>query len=73
MDLVYTNTDCIVSSNFLILGALMQTFEGESLIAAEKVVGSWLANAKWRQQNDGTCVQKLPNLIINMTIDSHDD
>lgn len=37
----------------------MQTFQGESLIAAEKVVGSWLANVKWRLQSDGTSCQKF--------------
>lgn len=47
-----------MTSNFLILGALLQSFEGKSLTAAKKVVGSWLANAKWGQQSDGTLHQK---------------
>ncbi|XP_011859927.1 PREDICTED: uncharacterized protein LOC105557323 [Vollenhovia emeryi] len=44
----------------LIQGALLQSFEGESLTLAEKVAGSWLANAKWRQQSDGTSLRQRP-------------
>jgi len=36
------------------------SFEGEALTTAEKVAGSWLANAKWRQQSDGTSLRQRP-------------
>ena len=42
----------------------MQTFKDESLISAEKVAGSWLANAKWRQRpSDGTRFSKSNNEV----------
>jgi len=43
-----------------IQGALLQSFEGDSLTTAEKVVGSWLSNAKWRQQTDGSSLRQKP-------------
>lgn len=33
--------------------------EGESLTVAEKAADSWLANAKWQQQSDGTLRQRF--------------
>lgn len=57
--LIYNADYSVLTNNFLISGALMQAFEGESLIAAEKVAGSWLANAKWRQQSDGSLRPKI--------------
>lgn len=32
----------------------MTSFEGKDLTVCEKVAGTWLANAPWRKQNDGT-------------------
>ncbi|XP_071576833.1 uncharacterized protein [Temnothorax nylanderi] len=45
----------------LVQCALLQSFEGDSLTTAEKVVGSWLSNAKWRQQTDGTTLRQRPS------------
>ncbi|KAL0115663.1 hypothetical protein PUN28_010882 [Cardiocondyla obscurior] len=37
--------------------ALLQYFKNDLMAVADKIVGSWLANAKWRQQVNGSSLR----------------